>query len=582
MSIPCSTLPPVYLRVVLVTKPSTSSTLAVISSPLPAAESISRPTPDTLSKSANNSEGRHDALPSVLRIGIVDGEQISDGSSSDVVEVIGEDNNDAGESSGDSSSSDVVEVKVPSRHSTRSNFASWKGKAVKAAMEEEMRSLLANGTWELVPRPRSVKVMKNQWVLTTKYNTDDTVARKKARLVVKGFTEIYGADYDETYSPVDSYVTLHFFLSIVAVLDLHVLHLDVKNAYLQSKLDRVLHMEQPAYFNDGTSRVCKLLKSLYGLKRSPLLWYSALDSVLIGGGWSKSQVDEALYFKFGADGVGCWLLVYVDNLLAASSSLEMLKDLRELLQNAFELREITPVQKYLGLEIVRDRSARKLWLHQSAYVDKMRHRFVDEEQTGRCPKTPISVDVYTELTFDDEEYQAREEEEYVTTTRPDIVYACTTLRYADSDDVGDRQTRSSTSGYVFVLGGGAASWASHRIKCMTLSSTEFEYIPATEADKEARRLRFLLAGVPTVIHVDNSFAIAVVEGLGLKGSLKDMERRYIRLQQMVKFQKLALTYIPKSEQPTDYLTKALHYLAFKRCSVTVGQVDLADDEHDNE
>ncbi|CAI7750048.1 unnamed protein product [Closterium sp. NIES-53] len=448
-------------------------------------------------------------------------------------------------------------------------LASWKGKAVKAAMEEEMRSLLANGTWELVPRPRSVKVMKNQWVLTTKYNTDDTVARKKARLVVKGFTEIYGADYDETYSPVDSYVTLHFFLSIVAVLDLHVLHLDVKNAYLQSKLDRVLHMEQPAYFND------------------------ALDSVLIGGGWSKSQVDEALYFKFGADGVGCWLLVYVDNLLAASSSLEMLKDLRELLQNAFELREITPVQKYLGLEIVRDRSARKLWLHQSAYVDKMRHRFVDEEQTGGvCHHDPSRHCVrmhHIEYRCSDQHWRELDHcIDYMVNTRDfalEFGGGPDTLRlvgYADSDDVGDRQTRSSTSGYVFVLGGGAASWASHRIKCMTLSSTEFEYIPATEADKEARRLRFLLAGVPTVIHVDNSFAIAVVEGLGLKGSLKDMERRYIRLQQMVKFQKLALTYIPKSEQPTDYLTKALHYLAFKRCSVTVGQVDLADDEHDNE
>ncbi|CAI7835333.1 unnamed protein product [Closterium sp. NIES-54] len=136
--------------------------------------------------------------------------------------------------------------------------------------------------------------MKNRWVLTTKYNADDTVAREKARLVVKGFTQIYGADYNETYAPVGSYVTLRIFLSVVAALDLHVMQLDMKNAYLRSKLDRVLHMEQPSHYNDSTNRVCKLKKSLYGLKQSPLLWYSALDSVLIGGGWSKSQVDEAL------------------------------------------------------------------------------------------------------------------------------------------------------------------------------------------------------------------------------------------------------------------------------------------------
>ncbi|CAI5510911.1 unnamed protein product, partial [Closterium sp. Naga37s-1] len=78
----------------------------------------------------------------------------------------------------------------------------------------------------------------------------------------------------------------------------------------------------------------------------------------------------------------------------------------------FELREISPVEKYLGLEIVRDRLARNLWLHQQGYADKLRRRFIDEEQTGRTPKTPVSVDAYAELTFDDEEAQERQEEEY--------------------------------------------------------------------------------------------------------------------------------------------------------------------------
>ncbi|CAI7771742.1 unnamed protein product [Closterium sp. NIES-54] len=122
------------------------------------------------------------------------------------------------------------------------------------------------GTWELVERPRRVNIMKNRWVLTTKYRIDDTVKRKKARLVVKGFTQVCGADYDETYSPVSSYVMLRIFLSIVAVLDLNLMQLDMKNAFLQSKLDRVLYMYQPDYFDDGTGRVRKLLKSLYGLK----------------------------------------------------------------------------------------------------------------------------------------------------------------------------------------------------------------------------------------------------------------------------------------------------------------------------
>ncbi|CAI7801721.1 unnamed protein product [Closterium sp. NIES-53] len=190
--------------------------------------------------------------------------------------------------------------------------------------------------------------------------------REKARLVVKGFTQVYGADYDETYAPVSSYVTLRIFLSIVAVLDLNLMQLDMKNAFLQSKLDRVLYMYQPDYFNDGIGRVCKLLKSLYSLKQSPLLWYRALDGVLLGAGWKKSQVVTALYFKVGNDKVTCWVLVYVDDLLATSSSAEMLKEQNELLEAAFELLEaafelleISLMQKYLGLEIVRDRSVRK-------------------------------------------------------------------------------------------------------------------------------------------------------------------------------------------------------------------------------
>ncbi|CAI7875818.1 unnamed protein product [Closterium sp. NIES-53] len=166
-------------------------------------------------------------------------------------------------------------------------LASWKGKAVKAAMDEEIRSHIGMGTWELVERPPRVNIMKNRWVV------------------------------------------------------------NMKNAFIQSKLDRVLCMYQMDYFNVGTGRVCKLLKSLYGLKQSPL----------VCAGWKKSQVNKELYFKVGDDGKASWVLVYVDDLLANSSSTAMLK---ELLEAAFELREISPMEKYLGLEMVCDKLARKL------------------------------------------------------------------------------------------------------------------------------------------------------------------------------------------------------------------------------
>ncbi|CAI7742926.1 unnamed protein product [Closterium sp. NIES-54] len=389
-----------------------------------------------------------------------------------------------------------------------------------------------------------------------------------SRRTLTADNQVCGADYDETYSPVSSYITSRILLGIVAVLDLNQMQLDMKNAFMQSKLDRVLYMYQPDYFDDGTGRVFKLLRSLYGLKQSPLL----------------CQVDEALYFKAIDDGVTCWVLIYVDNLLAASSSPVMLKELKGLLEAAFELREILPVVKYLGLEIVRDRPARKLWLHQQGYANNLRRRFIDEEQGGRVAKTPVSVDAYAELTFDDEEAQEREEEYRqmvgslqfaATTTRPDIAFAYSKLGsdltvrsdqhwrevdrclaylvdtrdtalefgggpeslkligYVDANDVGNKQDRTSTGGYVFVYGRAAVSWSSSRINSVTLSSTKSEYVAATDACKEGCRLRFLLAefklldaGKPTILRVDNNSAITVAEGLGLTRNLKHVERRY--------------------------------------------------------
>ncbi|CAI7779940.1 unnamed protein product [Closterium sp. NIES-54] len=365
-------------------------------------------------------------------------------------------------------------------------------------------------------------------MLMTKYHIGNTVAQEKARLVAKGFTQVYGADYDETYVPVSSYVRLRIFISIVAVLYLNLMQLDMKNAFLQSKLDPVSYMYQPNYYNDRTGRVCKLLKSLYGLKQSPLLWYKALNDVLVNAGWKKSQVVEAMSFKLARDGVAYCVLVYVDDLLATSSSTVMLK---ELLEVAFELREILAVERYLGLEIV---------------------RFIDEEQTKRTPKMLVCVDTYAELTFDDEEAQERHEEECrwkfgslqlaATTMRPDIAFACSKLGSGltvRSDQHWRKADRcppylANTHDTTLEFGSGPESLklSSQRIKSATLSSTESEYVAATEASKEGRRLRFLLAefwlldaGMPNVLRVDNKSAITAAEGLGLQGNLKHMERR---------------------------------------------------------
>ncbi|CAI7790575.1 unnamed protein product [Closterium sp. NIES-53] len=123
----------------------------------------------------------------------------------------------------------------------------------------------------------------------------------------------------------------------------------------------------------------------------------------------------------------------------------------------------------------------------------------------------------------------------------------------DADEAGNKQNWASIGGYVFIFRGAAVFWSTHQVHDALL----------------------LDVGTVTILRVDNQSAITVAENLGLKGNLKHMERHHPWLQQMVKHRKITLKYIPTSEQPADFLTKALHFLAFNWCSVTIGQVCMA-------
>lgn len=165
-----------------------------------------------------------------------------------------------------------LKVSVKSKESTdprtptealRSQYSSkWK-----TAMDEEYRALMENGTWDIVELPSGKKAIGCKWLFKTKTDEKGNYVRHKARIVAQGFTQKFGTDYDKVFTPVAKQVTFPALLKVASQRNLIVKHVDVKTAYLNGELDEEIYMRHPeGYVVEDAGRVCRLRRSLYGLK----------------------------------------------------------------------------------------------------------------------------------------------------------------------------------------------------------------------------------------------------------------------------------------------------------------------------
>ena len=148
-----------------------------------------------------------------------------------------------------------------------------------AAMEDEYHSLLANGTWELITLPKDRKAVGCKWVFKTKRDASGEVVHHKARIVARGFSQVQGVDFNETFAPVAKFTTIQCIVALGAALDLEMHQMDVKTAFLNGDLEEDIYMEQPSDFVQRGQEhlVCKLRKSLYGLKQASRAWYQKIE-----------------------------------------------------------------------------------------------------------------------------------------------------------------------------------------------------------------------------------------------------------------------------------------------------------------
>lgn len=276
-------------------------------------------------------------------------------------------------------------------------------------MVEEMESLYKNSVWELVPKPAERKIVGCKWVYRKKEGMHEKEPPKfKACLVAKGYSQKEGVDYYEIFSLVVKHTSIRVLLSLVAQQDMELEQLDVKTVFLHGDLEEVIYMAQPQGFVKAGKEnlVCRLKKSLYGLKQFLRQWYKRFDFYMLNIGYRRCDYDCCVYTHVFHDGMVILLLLYVDDMLIACRDMSRIKELKTLLSKEFDMKDLGSAQKILGMEIKRDRKAEKLWLSQVKYIQKVFERFnmIDADPVStplnnsfvlnksQCPSTDAEVE----------------------------------------------------------------------------------------------------------------------------------------------------------------------------------------------
>jgi hypothetical protein len=219
-------------------------------------------------------------------------------------------------------------------------------------MDEEFSALMKNKTWHLVPPHQGKNIIDCKWVYKIKRKADGSLDRYKARLVANGFKQHYGIDYEDTFSPVIKSTTIQVVLSVAVSKGWHLRQLDVKNAFLHGNLEENVYMQQsPSYEDKNMSNyVCKLDKALYGLKQARRAWCAKLNTKLCDLGFKYSKANTSLFY-FHQENISMFVLVYVDDIIVASSSQHATKHLLHQLSQEFTIKDLGDLHYFLGIEV---------------------------------------------------------------------------------------------------------------------------------------------------------------------------------------------------------------------------------------
>ena len=454
-----------------------------------------------------------------------------------------------------------------------------------------------------------------------KKNPQGDVIKHKARLVVKGYSQRKGIDYEEVYAPVVHFETIRLLIALAALKNLQIHHLDVKSTFLNEEISEVIYVRQPEGFlvKGKEGHVLRLKKALYGLKQAPRAWYFKLHSCLISLGFIKSNYEPLLYLK-QSDSNTIIVGVYVDDLIVTSSSSVGIEKFKEEMTREFDMSNLGFLSSYLGIKV--KQTNQYIFLSQASYAQKL----LEHANFGEC--NVVATPLEARVKFKIEEGGPRVNStlfrsiigslRYLTHTRPDLLFSVgllsrfmekptqehydgikRILRYvkgtknyglfykkgdmkgeligfSDSDFAGDCHNRKSTSGYLFLFGGMAVSWSSQKQSIVVLSSCEAEYIAATSATCQVvlmiRLIRELTSDDESKVKllVDNQSAITLSKNTGHHNRTKHIDTRYHFIRECVEDKWIEIIFIRTEDQLADIFTKALGKTKFLEMCDQIG------------
>jgi hypothetical protein len=258
--------------------------------------------------------------------------------------------------------------------------AAWKD-----ACDDEISRMNVLDVLDLVALPPGRSAIPSFWVLATSRDADGNLARHKARLVADGSKQSFGVDYDSVFAPTYRLTSLRLLLSIAAAQDLKILQLDVKTAFLHGELMEEIYVRQPPGYGDGTVRVWRLKKSLYGLKQAARAWHAKLKEAFSSVGLFPLRSDTSVFSGVIA-GSQLYALAYADDVLLVGSALAI-SQVYESLSKRFELSHAAPVSQFLGISVSRVRELGLLEISKSRYIEEILSRFnMEHSNPIRTPR----------------------------------------------------------------------------------------------------------------------------------------------------------------------------------------------------